>query len=75
MKYTFRELLPPKPKNKIKPWMTTEILELNNQRREAKRNQIEYRRLFQEIRNACQKSKAAMLNEYCRDLEDIELQK
>lgn len=67
-----KHVLPPKPKARHTPWMTHVILELMDERREAKGDQIKYRGLDRQIKNARQKAKEKMLNEQCKETEDLE---
>lgn len=43
-----------------------------DERREAKGDQIKYRGLDRQIQNARQKAKEKMLNEQCKETEDLE---
>ena len=50
-------------------WMTDDILDLMDERRRAKGNQEEYKRLHREVRRKCNEAKEAWLDEKCREID------
>ena len=52
--------------------MTTKILDLMKKRRHFKSKDFEYRKIDREIKNAWQKAKEDILNEQCKEIEDLE---
>ena len=72
LKAVARKAILRQPRNKHKPWITTEILKLMEKRRKIKNNKIEYSKIDKEIKKACQKAKDKHLNELCAIIEDLE---
>ena len=62
------EILPRKEGTRIQEWMTEEILQKMDLRRKKKRNTVEYRRLYHEIRRECDQVKEKWLNEICDEI-------
>ena len=50
--------------------MTQHILDLMDQRRDAKQNRIEYRKINNEIRKKCKSAKEAWLAVKCQEIEN-----
>ena len=59
------ENIPKQNKKQHKRWITTEILELMEQRRMAKQNGKKYQILNKEIKKKCNEAKEKWLNEQC----------
>lgn len=60
-------------KEKRKPWMTTEILELMEERRQHKaRDENKYREIHRNIRKKIREAKESWLSERCKEIEDLD---
>ena len=64
------ENIPKQNKKQHKKWITTEILELMEQRRMAKKDGKKYQILNKEIKKKCNEAKEKWLNEQCQELEN-----
>lgn len=61
--------VPNKEIQKHKPWMTQEILDKMEERRQHKNNTLEYSKLNHEIKKMCYTAQEKHLNEECRTIE------
>ena len=70
---TARKVLPKRNEQAKQPWMTTEILNLMNQRRKYKnRNSSkQYTEIDKLIKQKCVKAKEELINKQCDELEDL----
>jgi hypothetical protein len=59
-------------REKKKPWMTDEIMELMETRRLCKGQVAEYREVNKQIKRKIRKAKEEWMNQKCRELEEIE---
>ena len=66
---SLQEHVPVKPRKEHRKWMTQEILDLMNERRTSKGNDIQYKELNKEIRNKCNEAKEIWLNNKCAQIE------
>lgn len=64
------ESIPKRNRKQHKKWITTEILDLMEQRRLAKGDDRKYRTLNKEIKRMCKEAKENWLNEQCEELEN-----
>ena len=63
------ESIPPKPKRTHKKWITQDILDLMEVRRQAKPNAEKYKALNKEVRKKCDKAKETWVNEQCEEID------
>ncbi|CAG7724265.1 unnamed protein product, partial [Allacma fusca] len=64
--------IPLKDKRKHKPWITQEILDLMEERRNANRPSSEYTALNHKIMGMCRMAKNEWYEEKCREVEELE---
>ena len=67
-----RKVLPKKSKKKDKEWMTNEILDLMEERRNNKQNTPEYKRINAVIQSKCKRRKEQWYNDRCAEIEELE---
>jgi len=72
IKQAAEEVLPNMARKKKQDWMTDEILELMEARRQTKRCSDEYNVLNKKIRRKCRFEKEAFYQEQCQELEQLE---
>ena len=70
---TIEENIPLKPKKEHKKWMTQEILDHMESRREAKNDPTKYKLIDKEIKKKCNEAKEAWLNEQCEEIENAKV--
>ena len=68
------ENLPKQNRKQHKKWITTEILELMEHRRLAKKDDKKYQVLNKEIKKKCNEAKENWLNEQCAELENSKIE-
>ena len=66
-----REVIPTMVDQRHKRWMTSEILELMERRRQNKHNATEYKNLNKQVRKACNEAYERYLNQECATVEKI----
>ena len=66
-----QKIIPKVKRNAKQKWMTDEILNLMENRRELKRNSEEYETVHRMIRTKCKEAKELWLTKSCREVEDF----
>ena len=61
--------IPKKAKKEHKKWMNKEILELMEERRKSKSDQVKYKMLNKEVKKKCNEAKEKWINEQCQEIE------
>ena len=61
--------IPKKAKKEHKKWMNKEILEIMEERRKSKSDQVKYKMLNKEVKKKCNEAKEKWINEQCREIE------
>ena len=72
IRHGVQEVIPDNRRRKKKPWMTEEILEMMDERRQLKgRDEVQYRIKNREIHRECNRKKEQWLNEQCEEVEEL----
>ena len=61
--------IPKKAKKEHKKWMNKEILELMEERRKSKSDQVKYKMLNKEVKKKCNEAKEKWINEQFQEIE------
>ena len=66
-----QKIIPKVKRNAKQKWMSDEILNLMEERRDCNRNTEEYKTLHRKIKTKCKKAKEDWLKQKCKEVEDL----
>ena len=64
-----REHIPVSKRKEDKKWMKTEILQLMEERRKAKNDELKYKELDKQVKKRCNEAKEEWINNQCQEIE------